>query len=65
MSDRDRKDVVIVEREDRSWEPLNAVVLVLAVIALVVVLVFAFGNTGEGEGGGDVPVPTTLPTEEG
>lgn len=65
MSDRDRKDVVIVEREDRSWEPLNAVVLLLAVVALVAVLVFALGNAQEGEGGGGVTVPTTLPTEEG
>ncbi len=66
MSDRDRKDVIVVEREDSSWGTLNAVVLLLAVIALVVVLVFAFGNAQEGEGGGEVTVPTTLlPTEEG
>lgn len=65
MSERDEKDVVVIEKEDRSWGMLNAVVLLLAVIALVVFLVFAFGNTEQGEGGGDVPVPTTLPTEEG
>ncbi len=61
MSDRNERDVVVVN--DKNTSSITAMVVgIVAVVALILVLVLALGGESEDTGDGGLEVPTTVAT---